>query len=75
MASGVKDPGASAGVLNSLRSTAGPNTALEATGHSVGFYQTWVCTMWPAPQLGRSASAEHCEKAVPGDWGISIATT
>ena len=37
MASDVKDPVASAGVRNPRRSTAGPNTALEATGHSVRF--------------------------------------
>ena len=53
MASGVKDPGASAGVLNSLRSTAGPNTALEATGHSVrflsdvGLYYVARASAWP----------------------------
>ena len=30
-----------------------PNTALEATGHSVHFLVSAVYTLWPAPQLGR----------------------
>jgi hypothetical protein len=37
MACGVKDPGASAGVRNPLRGTAGPNTTMEPTVHSVRF--------------------------------------
>ena len=30
-----------------------PNTALEATGHSVRFVAGVRCTVWPVPQLGR----------------------
>ena len=30
-----------------------PNVALEATGHSAGFFPVVYQCLWPAPQLGR----------------------
>ncbi len=35
---------------------AGPNTALEATGHSGRFLAGVGLYLWPAPQLGRYAN-------------------
>ena len=47
-----------------------PNVALEATGHSAGFFLgSWVGGVWPAPQLGRSAYPKDGRGGKNEDFG------